>query len=836
MRKYSALIATLVLTGVFSLDNSYAQELWPAHGEKFEFNMIGHAHIDPVWLWPWTEGVAETHSTFRSALDRMKEYPDYKFAGGSAQFYEWVEQNDPAMLDEIRQRVNEGRWEIVGGWWIEPDLNIPCGEALVRQGLYGQNTFQRLFGRKARTGFMPDSFGHPISLPQILKGHFLQEYVFLRPIPSERSFPSELFKWEGIDGTQIDGYHIQHSYNLGGGDLRNCIKQMMNDFGDQPMSSFMMYYGVGDHGGGPTIENLNSIERLRIEKGAPKIVYSTIGGYFDKARKNKILKLPVVKDELQIFAPGCFTAESEIKKMNRASEAALLTAEKIASLGSVAWDYNYPKTSFEDAWKRLMFMQFHDIICGTAFVDQSQNCREAFGYVLDVANQSTGLSLQKLEWRVPTEDPDSKYWLVFNPHPWPVRGFVTVDYSWWIPGVEQVEDENGNLLPCQNIEPGSQGFNIRKMLVEVEVPSMGYRQIRMRPGTPLQIMHPAIATDRSLENEFYKVTFDENGTIAVLDKEKQRQLFTYENGCRAIVLNDESDTWSHAVQAFQDVTGMFGSASFELIEKGPLRSTIRVKTMYGDSELIIDWSLSSGSRKICADVKLDWNEHLKMLKFSFPITAAATETTYEIPYGAVTRNNDGKEVPGQRWADITGTSSSGTFGLALLNNAKYGYSASGNELTVTVARSAVYAHHEPVILDENHNNYYWMDQGTQTFRMELIPHAGSWRDNGVVAAAELITSPLQSIYQGIHPGSLPKSHSFISSDQENVLISSIKQAEDGNGLIVRCVEMSGRETNVGINFNLVGSCWNGIMKPFEIKTLRVNIGNGTISETDLLEN
>ena len=200
--------------------------------------MIGHAHIDPVWLWPWSEGLSVVHSTFRSALDRMHETPGFTFTASSAQFYQWVAENDPAMLAEIRQRVQEGRWSVVGGWWVEPDVNIPSGEALVSQGLYGQMTLQRLLGRRATAAFNPDSFGHPGTLPQILKLQGMDNYVFMRPMPGEKTLPADLFWWEGPDGTRVLAYRIPISYNETGS-LRTRVAQVLTRFQDQPVKSFM---------------------------------------------------------------------------------------------------------------------------------------------------------------------------------------------------------------------------------------------------------------------------------------------------------------------------------------------------------------------------------------------------------------------------------------------------------------------------------------------------------------------------------------------------------------------------------------------------------------------
>jgi len=246
----TAFLALAPATNLFA-NSIQAGTVWAADATKFKIHMIGQAHIDPVWLWNWSEGISVVHSTFQSALDRMKETPDFKFTASSAQFYQWVAENDPAMLKEIRKRVEEGRWNTVGGWWVEPDMNIPSGEAMVRQGLYGQLTLERLLGRRSKVAFNPDSFGHTGNLPQIIKAQGMENYIFMRPGIREKTLPADLFWWEGTDGSRVLTYRIQMSYN-DSGSVRSRLENIVSQYGNQPMKSFMAYYGAGDHGGGPT--------------------------------------------------------------------------------------------------------------------------------------------------------------------------------------------------------------------------------------------------------------------------------------------------------------------------------------------------------------------------------------------------------------------------------------------------------------------------------------------------------------------------------------------------------------------------------------------------------
>ncbi len=810
-------------------------KLWSANATQYKFYMIGQAHIDPVWLWPWSEGVSVIHSTFQSALDRMNETPDFCFTASSAQFYQWVAENDPEMLEKIKLRIDEGRWNIVGGWWVEPDVNIPSGEAFVRQGLYGQLTFQKLLGHRAKVASNPDSFGHTSTLPQIIKLQGMENYIFMRPGINEKEIPADLFWWEGIDGTRVLTYRIQISYN-DRKDVRERIEKIIDGSENQPMKSFMAYYGAGDHGGGATKENIKAINKLKSEKDAPKVFYSTNDKYFEDIRADKNLKLPVVNDDLQHHSVGCYTAESEIKKGNRQSETALVTAEKISAIGSVAWNAKYPKDKLTTAWHRVLFLQFHDSLAGTSLFEHSQTAREGYGFALDTAHRATIMAIQKLEWQVAAEDPGSQYVLVFNPHTWDVTGNFEYDFFWNSKHKSsRVEDEQGNSLPHQWTSGSSQAGSRKKLIVNTTIPAFGYRQIRLLEGNTFTINKAVTAKNNQLENEYLRVNFSNDGSIGIFDKTTGQELFEDgKTGCRAIIIDDPSDTWSHDVVSFSDEIGSFKNADIKILEEGPLRAIIRVKTVYGNSLLTIDWVLCSGSKNLKAKVSLDWHEQLKMLKFSFPVNVESPTSTYETSYGNIVRAVNGDENPGQRWIDVTGKQNGKTYGLTVINDAKYGYDVNKNDMRISIARSAVFAHHRPRKLDPS-KEYLWMDQGIQTFEMLIVPHENSWRESNIVKIAEEFSAPFIPIYQGIHGGSMPKSDSFLSCDSENVFVSAIKKAEDGDDLIIRCVETHGLATDATLDLKFGGLNWSGSFSPYEIKSLRVDTDSGKIKEVNLLE-
>jgi len=832
------IIIVLICASLFCTTQAFGQspDSWPPQGPQYRFHMIGNAHIDAPWLWPWPEAMSVVLSTFRSALDRMNENPDFTFTASSAQFYEWVAQADPKMMEEIRQRVKEGRWDAVGGWWVEPDVNIPNGESLVRQGLYGQEVFQRLFGHRVEIAYNPDAFGHPATLPQIFQLQGMHAFVFMRPLINEKTLPGPLFWWQSPDGSRVLAYRIPLSYNSGPGGVSGILRKIIADYSG-PEHDLMAFYGAGDHGGGPTKANINSIHDIQKQAGAPKVLFSTPSRYFSEV--GKLPNLPTVADELQHVAVGCYTAEAEVKKNNRAAEAALATGEKMAVLGSLLAGFKYPATDFAASWKKVLLMQFHDSLAGSAAPEQYDVARRAYGSALDAADQAINLAAEKIAWQIPTTDPNSGYLVVFNPHAWDAKLNVEYDLGFSAENNGQfpnslLEDERGNPIPHQWTQASTITDNRVKLVFTAPVPAFGYRQFRLRRVQPAPQPASGIhASEKELENEHLRVTFADDGTLAIYDKDAKAEVFRG-GAARAVVMDDPSDTWSHGVRDYSVEVGAFGNASFRVLENGPWRAAVRVRTRYGSSSLQSDWILSAGARSLEARVLLDWHEHMKILKFSFPVDVQNPRPTYEIAYGYLVRKAVGEEDPGQRWVDLSGERAGSAYGLAIINDAKYGYSVQGNDLRVSIARGAIYAQDEGRKVDLQ-GEYLWQDQGEQTFRMLLMPHPGTWQDLEVVRRAEEFTAPVPVIYQGIHGGSRPLAASYLSVDVPNVVVSVVKKAEVGNDIIIRAYETSGHPTRATLDIGMMKRRWSGNFRPLEIKTLRVPMAGGEIREVNVLE-
>ena len=790
-------------------------------------HMIGNAHIDPVWLWQWQEGFHEVKATFRSALDRMKEYPEFIFVASSAAFYEWVEQSDPAMFAEIRQRVEEGRWGVVGGWWVEPDCNIPAGESFARHGLYAQRYFREKFGVIARTGFNVDSFGHAGTLPQILKKSGLDYYVFLRPMPHEKGLPSRLFWWQSDDCSRVLAFRIPFEYLSWGKDVeihaRRCADEMK-----EPVDEFMCFYGVGNHGGGPTIANLESIRCLDDDPHFPARLVSSTPEAFFKAAETKGWRLPVVQSELQHHASGCYAAHSGIKRWNRLAENRLLAAEKL-SAAAAAWSRQSHghQSEFARAWKNVLFNQFHDIMAGTSLEAAYDDARDAYGEALTIAGRALNHAAQSIAWNIhiPQEE-DARPLVVFNPLTWPVRTAVEIESARLKPE-SILMDDSGRIIPHQEVRSSTVAGRTR-LCFTADAPALGYRTYRLLPCSDTikdgLVQLPLPVSENVLESERLRLQFDPaTGWITSLrDKLEEVEVFS---GPAAVpvVLDDPADTWGHNVFKWDKMAGMFEAESVRMVEHGPVKSVIRVISRYGSSKLIQDFCMYPDREQIDVSVTVDWHERCKMLKLRFPVNVKFMKITHEIAYGHTERFANGEEEPTQSWVDVSGVSRDREtpYGFSLLNDGKYSLDVNVRDIGLTVLRSPAYAHHIPAVLEPDGEHSY-IDHGIQRFHYTLLPHAGSWESAGTPRRAAELNQPPVALFATFHPqGKLPQSASFLSVDPQNVMVTVLKEAEDGDGLILRAYETWGAAAHACIELPMLARTIEADFGPAEIKTFHI---------------
>jgi alpha-mannosidase len=810
-------------------------------------HLVGNAHLDPAWLWRWQEGFAEIKATFRSALDRMEEFPDFTFTCAGAAHYAWVEENAPEMFEEIRRRVREGRWALAGGWWVQPDCNLPCGESFVRQGLYGQRYFADKFGKRVGFGYNVDSFGHAASLPQILVKSGMDGYVFARPDSSEKDLPASLFWWESADGSRLLAYRIPFGYQTGI-DARELVGKVdaVEELADAEGAPQMLFYGVGDHGGGPTVAMLRAVEELR--KAGREIRYSSPREYFAEMKEDA-KDLPVVRDELQHHGSGCYSTTADLKADNRRAENRLLSAEKWLVVARRVLGLRYDRAPLTEAWKSLLFNQFHDILAGTCIPEACQDAHELFGYSLKTAAEALNAALQKISWSIDTlgnerrltgKERDWILWqgargaplVVFNPLSWEVAAAVEVPKQ-----LKGVTDANGAPLPLQDVRASrTNGTDCLNSIFMARVPALGYRVYwgHLDKQTRAAGQEHSLESGAAwLENDWTRLEVDANtGWISRLyDKTAGRDVLGGPGAVPIVVDDTEHDTWAHGFFEFRDEIGRFKKAAVRLIEAGPLRASLRVESDFGRSRLRQDFTLHRDRKGVDVKVRLDWQEQHQILKLSFPVSVVSARATYEIPYGTIARPVDGRENPGQSWVDVSGMDGSGKeAGLTLANTAKYGYDVLGADLRLTVARSALYADH----FGERDGEGEFMDQGVQVFAYRLLPHAGDWREAGAPRAAMELNNPPVLVLETSHKGTLPLEGSFIEISAPNVAATALKDAEEGDAVVLRCFETDGVETEAVISLPFLSARWKTRFGKNEIKTFKIG-PDGRAREANLLE-
>ena len=816
-------------------------------------HMIGCAHLDAVWLWPWTEGMSEIKSTFKAALDRLEEFPDFVFTCSSAAYYEWLEEAFPALFEKIRHYVKEGRWVITGGQYVQPDLNIPCGESLVRHSLYSQRYFLEKFGKLCDTGYNVDSFGHSAMLPQILQKSGMTGYIFSRPRPNENPDIPYEFTWESPDGSAVTGVRLlAYAGPARRGTARPDFFQDRIDTRREMGSTLpgTYFYGVGNHGGGPTISLLKELERIMAED--PQVIYSWPGKYTAALRS---YDLPRWDRELQIHAIGCYSAHLPIKQQNRRAETGLITAEALGVLAHQSLGQKMATAKLKDGWKRVMFNQFHDVICGCSIAQVYQDAEASLGYAQTIANQQANRALQQLTWNIDTlqgddlpcsKDEDWKLWgygdkgtplVIYNPNPFPVETPVEAARLH-----RQITDSQGNPVLTQVVRnavtSADEGWDHQsQMLFTAKLPALGYATYWLKKGQPETCPDGhLVATPMGLENDHLKMELDpQTGGIRQLtDKTTGKPCFTAPSCVGVVIDEHHSDTWGHGLFEYRDEVGRFRLNSAEVLEAGPVRARIRTVATYQNSILRTDYILDRDARHLDIRQAITWNEQHKMLKLEFTVDAQADTYTAEIPYGTITRPADGREMPLQRFLDV----SDHRGGLCLVNDSTHGADVLGSTIRMTVLRSPKFADHNGAYDEEGRRDSYgeFTEQGQRFVAFRLLPHDGDWRKVLPHRHASILNTPLQPIYETYHGGKLPQVLEGIRIDRENVTATTLKEAESGGAYILRLCEQHGSSTTATISLPLIGRTWQTALTPWEIKTLRIPFDKTQpITEVNLLE-
>ncbi len=801
-------------------------------------HLVGHAHIDLSWLWRWEETVSDiARYTFKGTLAQMDKMPGLTFAQSQAAIYDAIEKDQPELFAQISQKIKEGTWVPVGGMWVEPDANMPDGEALARQLLYGKRYFLDKFGVDVKVGWNPDTFGHNWQLPQILRRAGIDSYVFGRCAPGPD--PTHFFWWEGMDGSRVLGYVPAGWYNVSLQDGTRKILETARKNTD--IKDFMILYGAGDHGGGPRDVDLAAIKKFKEDPNEPRLVFDLPEPYLKGIAAANGASLPVVKRELNFTFPACYTTQTATKKNNRQLESLLVTAEKFSAIAATSGyrDY-YPERDIDEAWKIVLRNQFHDILDGSSIGPVYDEVGGFYRQARMRGERALDFSLETIGNAIDTRGEGFPV-VVYNPLFWertePAFADIVVppDAKTAKPWGDTVRmtDGEGKDVPVQVLEKRAQGDNttFRVVFMAEGVPSLGYRLYRVIPAETEGAGTTSVkASANEIENDFLKVRLDpKTGWIeSLFDKTAKREVLAGPGNVLEAII-DEPKEMSAWELGFKGLAGRAGEngAILELVERGPVRVVLRVKSRFRDSTFVQDLTLYRGLPRLDCRTSLDWRERNIMIKAAFPLDIKSPAARFEIPYGSIARPADGTEVPALRWIDVT--DGSGQYGTALLNDSKYGFDVKDAVMRMSVVHGATYPDSEA-------------DRGRQELLYSVLPHSGDWKGAAVTRRGLELGNPLIARAPLVHGGDLPKVHSFIKIGPANVILSAVKK-EMGYaewGLILRLYEIHGEKTEAKIELpwkveasecDLIerptgktigtGTTITVPLAPYEIKTIRL---------------
>lgn len=797
---------------------------------QHNLSAIGHAHIDTAWLWPLAETRRKVIRTITNTLSLMNDYPDYIYSFSQAVQHQWVKEMQPALYEQMKARIKEGRIVPVGGMWVEPDTNVPSGESLLRQLIHGQRFFQQEYGIACREMWIPDVFGYCAQLPQISKlggvKYFLTQKLSWNQINKPQN---HTFYWEGLDGTRLlTHFPPADTYNA----MMTVEEVLYNvrNFKDLERSNeSYALFGFGDGGGGPTMEMLERIQRMRDVDGLPKVEMRSSADFFARCEADA-RDLNVVVGELYFeLHRGTYTTQARTKRNNRKSELLLHDIELIAAAAvslkkqeprnKKQEGYVYPAEQLDGMWKTVLLNQFHDIIPGSSIHAVYDDSHAQLGEVIGQASMLRDQAVAALASSMGAAKKDAANLMVIN-----TAGFPRSEVVELPAGATDAAQVSASKKPLGIASANSMGVRVEDYEVcYARGDEVGPVKARRSDGS------------FTMENDFVRAVFTEDGAlVSLIHKGSNREAIAAGERANQFVLFDDHpmdwEAWDVDVFHLEKRQNAAGAISAKLIEKGPLRAAIEfVYQLSPQSTLRQVVYLAATSGRLDFATSVDWHESRTFLKVEFPLNVRSQEATYDVQFGHLKRPTHFNtthdiamfEVCAHKWADL----SENGFGVALMNDCKYGYATHGNVMRLSLLRSPKYPDPEA-------------DMGKHEFRYALMPHAGTFQEAGIIESAYAFNMPLIVSETAIAPRDL----TLFEVDEPNVMIETVKKAEEGNALIVRMYETHGGRGEATLSSDLpVKRAWlcNGLeeneaslswkdgvtfnMTPFQIVTVKLEI-------------
>lgn len=776
---------------------------------------IGHTHIDIAWLWTISQTKEKAVRSFSTVLNLMKQYPEYKFMSSQPQLYQYIKENEPEMYGEIKEMIKENRWEVDGAMWLEADCNMPSGESFIRQILFGHKFFKDEFGVESKSLWLPDVFGYSATLPQILKKSGINYFMTTKLDWNQFNvIPNDTFMWRGIDGSEVFTYLVTTSdykkvdgENITFNDKKNKTTYTGILNANQTLGTWkryqnkdinkdtLMLFGYGDGGGGPTKDMLENARRLKYGiTGCPRIQIGFEGEFFDrlykKVKDNK--ELPTWAGELYLeYHRGTYTSMAINKRYNRKSEFLYQDAEMISTLSMLLGE-PYPKEELREGWRTILLNQFHDIIPGSSIKQVYDESHQQYEEVIKVGRKVLNNSLSKISSKI---DLNNKSIVVFNTLSYSRNDIVEVN----VPvGVEiyGIVDTDGKEVNIQIVDNG------KKIIFFAEkVPSKGYKVYSLINNAKVVFekkMDIDMDMDSSFENKFYKVMFDKDfNFISLYDKKNSREVIKSNSKANMFQAFEDRpmqwENWDIDIYYKKKMWEINDVKKAEFIEKGPVRFCLKVERSFCDSSLEQYIYFYNDIPRIDFKNSIEWKEKNILLKVAFPVDINSTKATYEIQYGNIERETHNNtswdiakfEVCAHKWADL----SEGGYGISLLNDCKYGYDIKDGVMRLTLIKSGTYPNPDA-------------DLGHHEFTYSIYPHKNTWKEANTPQMAYNLNVPMYAVIEDAHKGQLKSEMSLLKVSKDNCMVEVIKEAEDGNGVIVRLYEYKNTRENVEISFGM----------------------------------
>ena len=750
--------------------------------------MLCNAHLDPVWLWQRQEGMAEAISTFRVAADFCEKYEGFIFNHNESVLYEWVEEYEPALFERIKKLVKEGKWRIMGGWYLQPDCVMPSGESFLRQIEVGNEYFENKFGIKSETAVNFDPFGHNRGLVQILAKKGYKNYLFVRPLAM---IPEQNFIWKGYDGSEVIGHNVYGTYNSPKGRVLERVTDMLNN----PNDKCLLCWGVGNHGGGPSEEDWEALCNYQKEHPEIKMIPCGCEEYFDTVDKTE---LRTIENSLAHCMIGCYTSMVRIKQKHRQLENELAICEKMLAASEVSYD----EKELKEAEKALLFSEFHDSLPGTMVKRAEEDMLRQMDYGREIIAKNCVKAFFKLCEGQPAGKRGEIPVLVFNPNPYWVEQEVEVEFqleeqNFNVPEVTlaRVRTPEGEYLPTQNIKEDCT-FNLdwrKRIVFRANLKPMSMSRFDCELYTIDEAKRPIVACGETethflFENDRMKASI--NKETGLLDQYcVDGKDYLKEQSAQIRVYDDNEDPWRMQIDGFYHQSGVFRLLSREeanafngypeetmenvrVIENGDVITRIQAIFKHANSFAIVTYTMSKMDTYVDIKIKLYSNDVNKMYKLAFPTTLEESRFVGQMAFGQEELLQEEKEVFYQKWCGLIDDEK----GFAILNNGTYGGSSKDGTLNISLLRTPVYSAH-PIYdrqIAETDRSLEHMDMGEREFTYRLTTDI-----DHLDAQAEIYNQPVYAL-SFFPSGAGESKDTMVEITNQNLILTRYDRRADGN--------------------------------------------------------